>query len=195
MRDYQNNYSTTITTVSLGTGDLSVDVTTAPGALSAGDYYRATLTDSLTAPTKTEIVDVTAISTNTLTIVRARENTAAQAFSTGDFIEIRGTADSFLTLDGPTVVGFTETVATGTTVLNNDDGTIKNYTMTANTTFTDGLSSGQSLTLHISGGTTWTETWPTITWVGGSAPALTADDVIVFWKNNSTLFGSYLGTV
>lgn len=192
MRSYQNNYSTTITTTTLGTVDTSVAVTTAPAALSAGQYYVATLTDSLTAPTKTEIVRITAISANTLTIERAQEGTTAQTFASGDFIEIRATRDSFLILDGPTLVGYTETVATGTTTLDNADGTIKNYTMTANTTFTDGLSSGQSLTLHLSGGTTYTATWPIITWVGGT-PTLAANTVLEFWKIGSTLYGATVG--
>lgn len=94
-RAYLNNYSTTITTASVGTGDTSFDVTTAPAALAAGDYYIATLTDDLINPTKTEVIKVTGIATNTLTVVRAQEGTTAQTWVLDDKIEIRVTANSF----------------------------------------------------------------------------------------------------
>lgn len=75
------------------------------------------------------------------------------------------------------------------------NGTIQTKTLTANTTFTESLSSGDSVTLMIDDGTGFTVTWPTISWVGGSAPTLetTGDNVIVLWKVGSTLYGSFIG--
>lgn len=56
--------------------------------LTSGDYFYATLES--TGGT-TEIVKVTARSSDTMTIVRAQENTSAQSFLTGSRIELRVT--------------------------------------------------------------------------------------------------------
>ena len=90
---------------------------------------------------------------------------------------------------------YTETVATGSASLDRADGGIQTFTMTANITLSVTISAGESLTFHLSGGDTYTVTWPTMTWVGGSAPTLTAADVIEFWKVGSTLYGAYVGSV
>lgn len=75
--------------------DLSCSVTPGDGAkfptLSGGDYFMATLVKSTG---DLEIVKVTALATDTLTIVRAQEGTAAIAFSAGDRIEARLTKGS-----------------------------------------------------------------------------------------------------
>ena len=53
------------------------------------------------------------------------------------------------------------------------------------------------MTLRLSGGATYTVTWPTMTWVtsaGNVAPTLNGtNDVFVFWKENSILYGAYVG--
>lgn len=85
---------------------------------------------------------------------------------------------------------------TGTTPeLNTDNGTILSWTLTANSTPTDGLEDGEILLLSVLDGTAYTITWPTMDWIGGSAPALDATNrtVIVLWKQASTLFGSLIG--
>lgn len=75
----------------------SITLTTGQGArfptLGAGDYFYATLIDT---SNNLEIVKVTARSTDVLTVVRAQESTTARAYSTGDRIEIRLTAQTFL---------------------------------------------------------------------------------------------------
>ena len=60
--------------------------------LSAGDYFYATLIDT---SNNLEIVKVTARATDTLTIVRAQDNTTARAFSANDRFELRPTAALF----------------------------------------------------------------------------------------------------
>lgn len=74
----------------------SITLTTGQGArfptLGAGDYFYATLIDT---SNNLEIVKCTARSTDVLTVVRAQENTTARAYSTGDRIEIRITAQTF----------------------------------------------------------------------------------------------------
>lgn len=86
----------------------------------------------------------------------------------------------------------------GTSVaLEPDNGSVQTHTLTGNTTYTDGFSAGQGITLMVDDGTAYTITWPTITWVnnGGSAPTLatTGYTVIALWKVSTTLYGALVG--
>lgn len=84
----------------------------------------------------------------------------------------------------------------GSTALDPANGSNQDLQMTGSTTFTDSLSDGDAITCHIGGGTTYAPTWPTITWVSdGVAPTMTDDDLIVFYKEGTTLYGRYGGTV
>tara|TARA_R110000868_G_scaffold14_7_gene228 strand:- start:13185 stop:14612 length:1428 start_codon:yes stop_codon:yes gene_type:complete len=75
----------------------SITLTSGQGArfptLAGGDYFYATLVDT---SNNLEIVKCTARSTDVLTVVRAQETTTARAYSTGDRIEIRITAQTFI---------------------------------------------------------------------------------------------------
>ena len=96
---FTNNAETLLSTSSLGTGDTSVAVDDGSvfPALSAGEFFYATLIRA-DAVTTREIVKVTARSGNTLTIVRAQDNTSALTFSADDLIELRIIAASLLAL-------------------------------------------------------------------------------------------------
>ena len=77
------------------------------------------------------------------------------------------------------------------------NGAIQTKTLSANTTFTDSLSSGDAIVLQLEAGASYTVTWPTMTWVtsgGNVAPTLTAKDTLVFWKVSSVLYGAYTGS-
>lgn len=91
-----NNANATLA-ASINSSATSITVTSGQGArfptLSAGDYFYATLID---VSNNLEIVKVTARSTDVLTIVRAQESTTARAYSTGDRIELRLTAATFV---------------------------------------------------------------------------------------------------
>jgi hypothetical protein len=83
------------------------------------------------------------------------------------------------------------------TAINPANGSIQYKTLAANTTFTESLADGDSVTLRISGGATYTVTWPTMTWVtsaGNTAPTLTAGDVVVLWQEGTTVYGAYVGS-
>ena len=85
----------------------------------------------------------------------------------------------------------------GSLALNPTNGTIHTCALAGNPTFTDGLSSGQSMILRLTNGASYTVTWPTMTWVtagGNVAPTLTANDTLVFWKISTTLYGAYVGS-
>lgn len=113
---------------------------------------------------------------------------------------VKATAEQ--TLSNKTFTGFTETVfaLTGTApAIDPGNGTVQTWTLTANSTPTDSLSSGQSVLLGITAGS-YTVTWPSVTWakIGGSgtAPTLTSTGVtwVVLWKVGTTLRGALLGT-
>lgn len=77
------------------------------------------------------------------------------------------------------------------------NGGIQTKTISADTTFTESLTAGESVVLMLDGGASYTITWPTITWVtsnGNAAPTLTANDTVVLWKVSTTLYGAYVGS-
>ena len=105
--------------------------------------------------------------------------------------------DTKLTKTNPIITGsITEQVynLTGTEI-NPTNGTIQYKTVSANTTFTESLTSGQSVILRLIGANGKTITFPTITWIGVTAPTLTANCAIVLWKEQSTLYGAYVGSL
>ena len=76
-----------VTTIALATGEGARFPT-----LSTDDYFYGTLIDT---SNNLEIVKVTARSNDSLTVVRAQDNTSARAFSTGDRFELRPVAKLF----------------------------------------------------------------------------------------------------
>lgn len=86
------NFAATTLASGIAAGDLSLVVAAGQGALfpalSGGKYFYVTLVDALTGATR-EIVKVTALATDTMTIVRAQDGTSASAFITGDKVELR----------------------------------------------------------------------------------------------------------
>lgn len=75
------------------------------------------------------------------------------------------------------------------------DGTIMTWTLTGNSTPTITMSAGDSVRLEIDDGSAYTITWPSMQWIGGSAPTLdtTNVNVIDLYKVGSTLIGVFLG--
>lgn len=119
---------------------------------------------------------------------------AGQAF-TGTLPLAGGTMTGTLTLDA-----YTEKVATlatsGSIALNPSTGTTLSCAAAGTITFTDSLSSGQSISLLITNGSSYTINWPTTTWVtaaGNTAPTLSASNTLVFWKISTTLYGALVG--
>ena len=92
---FKNNARTTLAgNITNSATSIAVAAGSVFPTLSGGNIFYCTFDDG----TNTEIVKVTAVSTNTLTIVRAQDNTTARAFSAGDLAELRLNAivlDSF----------------------------------------------------------------------------------------------------
>lgn len=83
------------------------------------------------------------------------------------------------------------------TEINPANGSIQYKTLADATTFTEALESGQSVVLKLDGGATYAVTWPSVTWVtstGNEAPTLTANDILVLFKIDTTLYGAYVGS-
>lgn len=91
-----NNANATLA-AGINSSATSITLTSGQGArfptLTASDYFYATLVDT---SNNLEIVKCTARATDVLTVVRAQESTTARAYTTGDRIEIRLTAQTFL---------------------------------------------------------------------------------------------------
>jgi hypothetical protein len=86
----------------------------------------------------------------------------------------------------------------GTTpAINPSNGMIQTWTLSANSTPTDSVLAGESVTLMIDDGTAYTITWPSVTWKtdAGVSPTLntTGYTVVVLWKVGSTLYGARVG--
>ena len=80
--------------------------------------------------------------------------------------------------------------------LDPDNGMIQTWTLGANRTATDSLTTGQSMLLVVtSTASSYTLTWPTMTWKGGSAPTLggATPTAIELFKVGSTLYGATIG--
>ena len=101
-----------------------------------------------------------------------------------------------------TLPAVTETVyaISGTTpAISATNGTIQTWTLSANSTPTDSLSSGQSVVLHINDGTAYNITWTSLVdqWKtdSGASPSLntTGETVVVVWKVGSTVYGARVG--
>jgi hypothetical protein len=91
------------------------------------------------------------------------------------------------------------TITDGASVdLNPANGTIQLWTLGANRSPTaTSFAAGQSMTLMVNDGTARTITWPSVTWVGGSAPTLATSGytVIELWEVGTTLYGALVGSV
>ena len=108
-------------------------------------------------------------------------------------------ANSNYTADksNPRHVVLTETTyeCTGT-VLDPANGTVQYKTLTGNVTFTEVLEDGESMYIQITAGN-HTVTFPTITWIGGTAPTLSTSKptAIELWKIGSVLYGANVGDI
>lgn len=184
-----------------GTGSTTAaNARTALGAAASGANSDIT---SLSALSTALSVAQGGTGATTLTGILKGNGTSAFTAVTAPAGTIVGTTDT-QTLTNKTLTamvidgGFSEEVA-AMPALNIDpaNGSIQTKTLTSNSTFTESLSSGQSVTLLIDDGSAYTITWPTIVWKtdSGAAPSLntTGYTVIEVWKVSTTLYGARVG--
>lgn len=97
VQGFVNNFTTTLNGA-ITNSATSIVVTSATGLsaeLALSDFINLTIDDG----TNVEIVKVTAVSTNTLTVVRGQEGTTGTAFADTTTIECRATRGSFKNVD------------------------------------------------------------------------------------------------
>lgn len=166
------NSSVTSLTVASGQGTLFPNPT-------AGQYFYCTLSN--TTGTIIEIVKVTARSSDTFTIVRGQDNTAASSFLAGDKVELRLTAadlQNFPQLDSTNTFATTQTF-TAAPVFTDATGTrsaISAAKSGANSDITSitGLTTALTVAQGGTGVTTSTGTGSTVL---STSPALTTPDL------------------
>ena len=113
---FANNVSTTLSSA-INATQTPISVADASGlpTLSSGDYVYLTIDTDTASPTL-EVVKVTAISSNSLTVVRGQDGTTASSFSSGTKVELRVTAAALddissaadtesVSIDGDTMTG------------------------------------------------------------------------------------------
>ena len=117
-----------------------------------------------------------------------------------DLAAVKAINQSLVTTAQPTFKAVTETrfAVTGTTpAIDPANGGVQTWTLSGNSTPTDSLGDGESVTLHINDGTAYTITWSSLVdeWIGGSAPTLptTGYAVIELWKINTTVYAAAIG--
>lgn len=124
-------------------------------AISGSDYFLSTLVKLIAGVPVYEIVKVTARVTDTFTIVRAQEGTAATTFSAADSVELRMTAgslDEFVRkTDTNTITGVTtfaaDAIMSGASIIEAEGAAVASAS-TTNIWATDGN------TVHVTGTTT-----------------------------------------
>lgn len=109
------SYSLVATAPSPASSGTSLIVTTGQGALFPSTPFNATIWPTGVQPisTNAEIVTVTNISGDTLTIIRAQEGTAARTVVVGDQIAATVTAKTLTDVEGNRLPSTDETIRTG----------------------------------------------------------------------------------
>lgn len=165
-------------TITLGDNTVSGTVAQFNSALTDGDF--ATLAGAETLTNKT-----VALGSNTVSGTKAEFDAAC---TDGNF-GFLGAAQTWTGEQTFTETKETTYSLTGTAI-DPANGSIQYKTLSGNTTFTESLESGQSVTLMLDY-STFTPTWPTTTWIGGAPVKETSGyTLIVFWKVGSTLYGA-----
>ena len=162
---------------------------------SAGQIQELSASDNLDL-TGNSIIGVSTIGVSTVTATSVIVGSAVTMTESG--VDVAGIA----TFRNPVNVedSITETVFAITdaasVALDPDNGMVQTWTLGANRTATDSLTTGQSMLLIVtSTGSSYTLTWPTMTWKGGSAPTLggATPTAIELFKVGSTLYGATIG--
>jgi len=174
------------------------------------------LNSGLTAPSTTFAYMLWYDTTNDVLKIRNADNDAW--ISVFDFDQTTDTVtlsdiSGFVTLTGVETLtnktltdvildgGVTEETGTmpagSTPAIDPTNGTVQEWTLTANSSPTDSLADGEFVELLIQDGTAYTITWPTITWLtdDGTAPTLKTTGVtpVLLQKVGTTLYGRRTG--
>ena len=142
-----------------------------------------TLTWPSVSPTANQVLKADASSPTTLTWSSDTGVAASGGIFTGSV--------TFEDAINETVFAITDAASVA---LDPDNGLVQTWTLGASRTATDSLTTGQSMQLVAVAGS-YAITWPTMQWIGGSAPTLSSSSttVIELWKVGSVLYGASIG--
>ena len=184
-----NNYETKLTAQATAAAT-SMTVTNAAGlSLAAGEVYRMTIQNA--DASLFELVDVTAISGNTLTVQRAKESTTAQVWPIDSVLLCGVTAAELALLNeigNPSAPELWHTATTSS--INYSNGSKQIFTASGNDAIVLTIPDGGDLTLIVNPAT-YVVTMPSsIKWFG-SVPAFTASKLhtFVISRNGSDYYG------
>ena len=188
-----NNYETKLTAQATAAAT-SITVANASGlSLAAGEVYRMTIQSA--GASLYELVDVTAISGNTLTIERGKESTTAQVWPIDSVVLCSVTAEQLAMLNNSGGGGGEIElwhVAT-TSSISTSNGTKQTFTASGNDAIILTIPNGADLTLIVNPAN-FTVTMPSgIKWFG-SAPKFTANKLhtFVISRNGADYYGYWV---
>ena len=187
-----NNFETTLTSA-ITASATSMTVVNATGlSLTSGEVYRLTIQNA--DATLYELVDVTAISGNTLTIERGKESTTAQTWAAGSVVLCGVTAEQLGKLNSSGGGSSNETWHTATNnTINIANGSKQKRTLSANGALTFNLNDGEMLNLLLNP-VTFTPTFTNVTWKTGSVESIAANVVndIIIENISGTLYAYFI---
>jgi len=176
----------------------ALDAATFRTAIGAGSGAGSVTSVAMSVPTFLTVSGSPITSTGTLAVTLS--GTALPVANGGTGVTTSTGTGNVMLSSNPTITGYTESVVTlatsGSIAFSITSGTVQSCAASDTVTFTDSLSSGQSISLLLTNGSTYTINWPTTTWVtaaGNTAPTLSASNTLVFWKISSTLYGALVG--
>ena len=183
---YSAGAGLTLTGTTFSVNTLNQDTTGTSGGFTSGN---ASNLDSGTIPDARFPATLPAISGANLTNLPAQTDSTKMPLAGGTF-----TGEVIFQKEiTETVFAITDASSVALDPIN---GMIQTWTLGANRTATDSLTTGQSLLLIVTASSSnYTLTWPTMTWVGGSAPTLggATPTAIELFKVGSTLYGATVG--
>ena len=177
-----NNYETKLTAQATAAAT-SITVANAAGlSLTAGQVYRMTIQSA--DASLFELVDVTAISGNTLTVQRAKEATTAQVWPIDSIILCSITADQMMPEQRNIVSSSTFT---------SRNGRKQQFVATANSTMNfAALATDDYIDLLVNPAT-YALTWSNVNWQNGTALQLTASKLNrVLIENDGGILKAYI---
>ena len=177
-----NNYETKLTAQATDAAT-SITVASASGiSVSIGDTWRLTIQNA--NATQFELIDVTAVSGNVLTVVRGREGTTAQAWAAGSVVLCGVTAEQLSNEARKTVTSST---------LSSRNGRKQQFVATANATMNFAALAANDYIDLIVNPATFTLTWTNVIWQNGTALQLTASKLNrVLIENDGGVLKAYI---
>ena len=171
-------------------------------SLTTSDTFRYVIEDGANWEIGTGTYSTTGPQFARTTVIQSSSGGTSLINATASAVAILSVAADDFVRDPDTVFSgsITEHVyaLTGTTpVISAQNGTIQDWVLSGTSLPTDSLSEGQSVTMMITAGASYTITWPTVAWKSnlGLAPTLNTSGVtaVVLWKVNSILYGARVG--